>query len=198
MRLDIIIPKNNEVELYEELLRMNKVPVFLYSNLNYSQLSLQLKRLEGFKKGTYKTAYLFKPESAEELVLDKKIRKAVDYIVGTAQDLKLLRVLIEKGRINFFVNIETASGRDHTHYRRSNFNQVLARICKENNVGYLIDFSRIRNMVSMEKRATLIGRISQNTKFCRKFNVQVNVMSFASNVEDIINNDILESFEKIL
>ncbi len=195
MQLDIVIPKNNEEELYKEALSKSKIPVFLYSSLKYDDLLLKLKRLETFEK--HKTAYLFAPKNPSNLNLDKRIRKKVDYVIGTAQELKTVRALAEKGKIDFLVNIETAGGRDHTHYRQSNFNQVIARICKENQIFYAIDFSRIRKVEGF-KRAILLGRIMQNAKICKKEKVKINVFSFAVKEQELFNSDILSAFQCIL
>ncbi len=192
---EILIPKNNEQELYSEAVSQGKVPIFLYFNLDFKTLSLKLKKLEKFNK--CKSGFLFSPESPGKLNLDKRIRKAVDYVVGTARDLKTIRALVEKGRIDFLVNIESSGGREHTHYRRSNFNQVIARICKEKNVTYLVDFSRIKSLEGI-KRAVLLGRIMQNNKICKKEKVSVEVKSFAGKLDELVNSDCLSALHKIL
>lgn len=195
MRFDIVIPKNNEEALYEAALKLSKEPIFLYSNISFKELELKLKRLETFEN--YKTAYLFSPESPSKMVLDKNIRKKVDYIIGTSQDLKTIRALSEKSKIDFIVDIETSGGRDHTHYRRSNFNQVIAKFCKQNKISFLVDFYRIRAKKEIS-RAILLGRIMQNATFCRKEKVEVYAMSFARSPEDLINNDCLTALQNII
>ena len=197
MQIDFVVPKGNEEALYKTALSQNKIPVFVYNSLNFKDLALVLKRLATFEKNSYKTAYLFAPDNPAKLVLDKSIRKAVDFIIGTSQDLKTVRALVEKGRVNYIINIETTGGRDHTHYRRSNFNQVIARFCRENKVTYLIDFSRIKKVENL-KRALLLGRIMQNARICRKEKAQFNAVSFASEPLNIINNDCLSALERLL
>ena len=62
----------------------------------------------------------------------KKYDKPV-LIIGSATDEKLLRKILENKKIYGFTNVEHESGKDHTHYRRSNMNQVLAKIAYDKN-----------------------------------------------------------------
>jgi RNase P/RNase MRP subunit p30 len=191
--LDFVFPKNNEEKLYKECIDRGKTPVFVYSDLRYDELVSKKKEL---KKGS-KIAYLFSPESTAKLSLDKRIKKEVDFLIGSSRDLKTLRAVIEKGKVNYIVDIEATGGRDHTHYRRSNFNQVLARLCKENRVTYLINFSRLKYFEG-EKRSKLLGRVMQNVRFMKKEKAEFKAVSFASNVDDVINEDCLGAFERIV
>lgn len=99
----------------------------------------------------------------------KKIpRRKAGVIIISTQNEALARKSVERYPIDALCNLESSTGRNHTHYRRSGANQVLFNLMAEHNVGYLIDFTRILRTDFGKKRALLLGRIMQNIKIAQK------------------------------
>tara|TARA_Y100000034_G_scaffold106053_1_gene134469 strand:- start:1057 stop:1674 length:618 start_codon:yes stop_codon:yes gene_type:complete len=137
---------------------------------------------------------LFKPKNPNDFRELRKYKNPA-LIIGTSTDEKIIRRLLENSKVDGVVDVETEFGRDHTHYRRANVNQVLAKIAKDNGKRYFVDFSRILNS---KKRAKLIGRIIQNIRIFRKYKVPISIASFARSENELRSKDNLEAFAKVL
>ncbi len=87
------------------------------------------------------------------------------------------RAAIERGADVVF-GMESAEGRDKTHYRVSGLNQVLCRIASENKVSIGFSFNKILSASNFE-RVKLLGRMMQNFLLCKKFKTPVCIGSFA-------------------
>jgi len=140
-------------------------------------------------------AVVFQPRNVADF---KKLKFLPDTLVlGSAQDEKLIRRLLEDKRIDGLINIESSTGREHTHYRRSGVNQVIAKIARENGKFYCMDFSRILQ-TPIYNRYILLGRMVQNIRIFQKYRVPIAIASFASNKYELRNRDALESFVRVL
>lgn len=149
----------------------------------------------GYKDGL--KPVLFVPKSGSDFKQLKKLPSSETLVIGSAQNEKLIRSILENKQIDAFTNIESSGGREHTHYRRSNVNQVLAKIAAENGKTYIINFSRILN-TSHEKRSKLLGRIIQNLKIFEKYNVPIAIASFSKDIHGLRNYDQLSAFARVL
>ncbi len=105
-------------------------------------------------------------------------------IVSTQQE-SLARIAVDR-KIDVICNLETATGRDHTHYRRSGATQVLFNLMAENKVGYLIDFNRILSTEPGSKRAILLGRIMQNIRIAQKQKRSIPVYIAGDRTDDML------------
>ena len=137
---------------------------------------------------------LFSPKHMDDFQKLKKYDKPV-LIIGSATDEKLLRRILENKKIQGFTNVEHEFGKDHTHYRKSNMNQVLAKIAYDKNKTYYVNFARV---LYSQKRSKLIGRMLQNIKFMNKYRVNISIGSFARDEKGFRLYDNLESFAKVL
>ena len=104
------------------------------------------------------------------------------------------RALLEKG-VKYITGLSTDEGKEHTHYRRSGVNQVLAKLAKEHGTTYIINFARILNS---ENRALLIGRIMQNVRIFKKYKVPIKVCSLAKVASELRSESDLEAFGRVL
>jgi len=177
---DIVFPKNNEKELLAQAKKLGIDLHFVYEP-------------KDFKTG----ALFIRATSIKDIDSSKKLAKKTDFIIAGATDEKTTRRLMECKWINFFTNIETSTGRDHTHYRRSNFNQVLAAIAKETGKKYIIDFSRLLK-IDGKKRVLLIGRIMQNIKICQKYKIPITIATFARDPYELRNPNDLKALLRVL
>jgi RNase P/RNase MRP subunit p30 len=153
-----------------------------------------LSEPKSFKAGA---GLIVRAAKIKEVSLARKIAKNASFIVADSTDEKTIRYIMEQSWIQFFTNIETSTGRDHTHYRRSNFNQVLANLAKNTGKTYVVDFSNILK-VTGRKRAILLGRIMQNIRICDKFKVPVAIATFAINKHELRNPEDLKAFLRAL
>ncbi len=84
------------------------------------------------------------------------------------------RWAFEKLKPDVVFELENSRKRDRLNYRTSGLDQVLCRLAKKNNI--LIGFS-IHEILNGNK--WVLGRIMQNIRFCRKFDVGCFFASFA-------------------
>ncbi len=181
--MDLAIPNKNEKELLARSKQLNSKLKFLY----------EVKTKKELPKDC---GVLVKVEKLADLKLaDKFLPKT--FVVVAAEEKELVRAACSKKSVSAVTHLATATGRDHTHYRRGNVNQVTAKLAAENKVDYIVDFSRI---LALEGRARelLLGRIKQNIKIFKKYKVPVSVASFARNEYELRNLKDLEAFGRVL
>jgi RNase P/RNase MRP subunit p30 len=140
---------------------------------------------------------LIRASKPKDVVSVRRFAKKAKFVIADSNDEQTVRFIMEQKWIHFFTDIETSTGRDHTHYRRSNFNQVLAKLAKETRKTYLVDFSNLLK-VQGRKRSLLIGRIMQNIKICDKYKVPVSIATFATNKYDLRNPNDLKALLRVL
>lgn len=131
-----------------------------------------------------------------ELKFAKKVKsgyKVDDIIISNDGS----RANFESKQINMFFDLENHNERDFIHQRNSGLNHILAKIAhdKEKIIGF--NFSTILN-ASSEKRALLLGRMRQNVKLCRKYNVKMFIGSFASEPFELRGKYELKSFGSMI
>lgn len=160
--IDIVFPNKNEAEFIE-----------MARKLGISGLIFAYKQPSEFSKN---------PEAANALFVEPKhIQKARNNDMLSICPAS--REAIERGA-GIVVGFELQEAKDHTHYRESGMNQVLCTIATEKKVRIGFSFSTILQYTG-QKRAQLLGRMSQNIRFCRKFKTPIKIASFASTPFDM-------------
>ena len=160
-------------------------------------LGVELEQIYEPKNHQKGSGLIVRADKIREVSLARKFARNASFVVADSTEEKTIRYIMEQSWIQFFTNIETSTGRDHTHYRRSNFNQVLAKLARDTKKVYVVDFSHILNITG-RKRAILLGRIMQNIRICDKFKVPVTIASFASNKHELRNPEDLKAFLRAL
>lgn len=159
--IDIVIPNNNENEFIEmaEKLGYKKI-IFLYPleknivQINTSKIKVGFGILSA-KGGKGKhTTFM---QSADK---DQQI--------------------IENNPPNAIFGFESKSEKDYLHQRASGLNNVICTFAKKNNVTIVFSFAQILKSYKT-KRAQIFGRIMQNIRLCRKYQVKTAIASFAAN-----------------
>lgn len=107
------------------------------------------------------------------------------------------RELIESKKADVIYEFEQEQRKDHTHFRNSGINQVIAKLMKDKKVIYGISFNQILK-ASPKEQAVLLGRMMQNIRIFRKYKVSMIVGSFASNPYEMRDFKDLVSFAKTL
>lgn len=171
---------------------------FLMYNSQTKSISgdyIYLVHPENYKKvkgnTTLEIGVLYEPRSGDL----NELKKFNCVIIGKSTNEKILRKLIEHKKVYGVTGIETDQGREHTHYRRSNMNQVIAKMIKDNNKIYILDFKYLLNS---KNRGKLIGRILQNTKFLNKYRCKTGIATFADNRLGMRLEDNLEALGRVL
>lgn len=175
--MDFCIPNNNEEDFIE-----------LAEKLNIEQLIFVYKNKESVKKiKSFKTALLVKPK---EVV---KFRKFADYIIVKSSDDD--RFALEKSKPDFMFGFEFLAKKDFMHQRASGLNEVFCKLAKKNKITLLFPFS---DFLACKKKSLILGRLMQNKKLCKKYGVELRIVSFAKHPYQLRNVRDLNSFFKIL
>ena len=99
------------------------------------------------------------------------------------QNPKLIRYILENKKIAAVCSIEEESLKDFMHSRNSNLNNIFCEIARKNNIGYAISISSI---LSAKNKISLLGKILQNIKLCKKHKVKVYILNDSNkNPKDI-------------
>lgn len=94
------------------------------------------------------------------------------------------RAAIEHPKINYVFRAEEGAKPDHTHYRNSGMNQVLAKLIADKKKTYCFDISLIRN----NKKADIcLGRMMQNAKILRKYKARTAMITLAKTPEEMLS-----------
>ncbi|MEK6825431.1 MAG: hypothetical protein AABY00_01455 [Nanoarchaeota archaeon] len=101
---------------------------------------------------------LLKTESAPKIV------KAVDDAFN--------RKILEYGKFDILLSVESGDHQDTLRSINSGFNEVLARIAAKNNISLGIDFEEIKALDKKQK-AQRLSKIRQNIRLCRKAGVKL-------------------------
>jgi RNase P/RNase MRP subunit p30 len=198
MVYDIQLPKNNEQKLIKESLRLgiNKI-IFLYPFTKKTDLTNKKKENNALGKNIY-TGILLKPGKVNDISrFPKSLFYEADFIAAQSVSEKIVRAIVSQPKIDLLVNPETHTGKDHTHFRYSNINQVLAKLSRANTVRYGVDFHRLLKL-EPKHRVKLIGRIMQNIRIFQKYKVPLVIGSFASKPEDLRNMKDLAALLRVL
>ena len=170
MATDFVFPDNNEEKFLE-----------IASKLGYNKLIFTYNYGESLGKIREKTKCLENKEVKVELALlslPKNIRKAqklAKYVLVQNSE----RFVFEKHKNLIVFNLEDSGKKDFIHHRSSGLNHVLCKLAEENNITVALSFNLILKADPM-LRAKLLGRMEQNIKLCRKYNVKTLIASFAA------------------
>ena len=85
------------------------------------------------------------------------------------------RAIFNKKAANIVFGLESGKREGFMHHRNSGLNQVLCKLANKNKIVIGISFSLIMESENPEK---IMGRISQNIRFCRKYKVKTVLASF--------------------
>ncbi|HLF53588.1 MAG TPA: hypothetical protein VI544_00230 [Candidatus Nanoarchaeia archaeon] len=112
-------------------------------------------------------------EQAKNLI---KISKEKPIIVQ-AQNDEFNRKILEYGKFNILLGIESGNRKRTIRNIDSGFNHVLAKIATKNKIALGIDMQELSNMKKEEKAKTL-ERLMQNIKTCRKSKTKISLLNY--------------------
>lgn len=168
MFIDVVLPKGNEKEF-----------IAMARRLGISGLVFLYPKKEKAKR--------FQCADSDFLVwhglcaggkdCSKLRRDALTYTA--ALDPAKAEVVLEKGSADAVFYLENSRRKDSMHYRLSGLNQVLCVHAREKEVHIGIALQPLLHNQGRH-RARLLGRYSQNIRFCRKFKTGMTVASLAA------------------
>ncbi|MBT4648230.1 hypothetical protein HN827_07515 [archaeon] len=180
--IEICYPKNNEGEFIEIAKKLGiKNLIMIYSD--YQTL---LKNKNKNIKNKLKLFY--------GLESSKTIKNRIDIGINIIISPSCTRGDIENKFINLHYNFENILGKDKIHFRRSGINQVIANILLQKNK--IVGVS-VQNLLDLSKQKKL-GRIKQNFKILRKYNVPIYMSSFANKRYNLRSLSCINSLGKTL
>ena len=175
---DVVMPNNNEEEFIDVGLALGYSEIcFLVQDMDY-----------GYKndKIIIKRACLIK--SAADM---SKAKKRFDYIFADAS-----RSAFESN-IDYIINAEDYPGRDSFHYRKTAFNQVHAKLARENSIKIVFSFAKLID-ADLRGKQRILGRMMQNALVARKYKVAIASFTLTKDPERMRSRVILDAFLHIL
>jgi len=164
------------------------------SQLLQEETILLGKRVTYYGKDDLKNSYNLKELKAYEVILFT-IEKYDDYIKNLVDNLKrenkiiicysdyndIKRMIIEKVNFDFILNPHLNNKKqifDFIHHFNSGLNHILAKLLKEKDKGLLITLNQFTRSNLLDKKNKFntikeIGRINQNLKLARKYNLRL-------------------------
>ena len=176
MYSDIAIPQNNEAEFAEVASKLGiKKLYFLYDSNNFDEQKIN-RKLESIKEKynfnlNFETGIIVKSQDANKIKINSKLTAAK----SSDKD----RFLIESKKVKMIYGLEELGRKDYLHQRASGLNHIMCELARKNDVSIGFSYSLILN--NELNSPVIIGRMSQNIKLCRKYEVKTIIGSFAGN-----------------
>ncbi len=105
--------------------------------------------------------------------------------------------VLQQGHLDLLMNPELTMKKDHLHWRASGLHQVLLALAKKHDVAIGFGLYPILHTQG-EQRAVVLGRMMQNVRFCRKYQVRMVLCSFAKDLFGLRSASDLQSFGRVL
>lgn len=169
MFTDIVFPNKNEEEFINIAEKLNVQKFYLIYKFD-KQLKKYEKLLKKLQKDTKIKLHLgFYSEKPKHYPKQKHPL----FIRSTSKD----REVLERNKNVILFGLENHKKNDFIHHRASGLNQVLCNIAKKNNNSIAFSFNDILH--GKETTPAILGRMTQNIKFCKKYKVNTIIASFA-------------------
>ncbi len=180
MFIDLVLPKNNEKEFIEIAERLSIDGLcFIYKFKNKNDFLQNQEKINNLQEKTKLKLFTGLIADSKNISKAKKLAKIVIY-KSTGND----RHAIEKSKANIVFDLGTIATKDSMHHRNSGLNQVLCKLANKNNIMIGFSFSTILNTEGII-RSQILGRLMQNIRLCRKYNVKTIIASFAEKPYDM-------------
>ena len=170
---EIVFPKDNENEFIKLAEKLDIKELFFIYQFQKDIRSLNSK-VKDLQKSTKIKLRLGIFASSKDIF---KARQSANFVITDSND----QSIFEKARPNIVFNLEQQEKKDHTHFRSSGFNQVLAKAAHKNKI--TIGFSL--SSLNTNKRTLILGRMLQNLRFCKKYKVNTVFACFSSDPWDL-------------
>jgi len=180
MFIDLVLAKNNEKEFIEIADRLGIDGIcFIYNFKNKNDFFQNQEKINKLQEKTEIKLFIGLIADSKNISKAKKLAKLIIY-KSAGND----RHAIEKSKANVVFDLGTIAARDSMHHRNSGLNQILCKLANKSNVMIGFSFSTILNTEGII-RSQILGRLMQNIRLCRKYNVKTVIASFAEKPYDM-------------
>lgn len=183
---DIIVPEDNELELIK-----------IAEKLGWKELCLAYDKPKDIDQFRKKTDMKLISGIISKQGSESKFKGKADLILSRTSDASTARSLAEQGLTNILFGLENSERPDFIHHRNSGLNHVICKLMVEKNISICFDFSEILKS-NGKSRAVLLGRMRQNLKFAKKYNIEIIFASFAGSQFGIRSPETFISLKNIL
>ena len=177
---DIVIPNENEKALTSFASKLNIGSLcFLYDHENYP------------KESKHEIGVLANPKTLQKKIHSYKSKGIFVVVKSSESD----RDIIDNHYADIIYDFEASPRKDFIHHRASSLNHILAKKMAENKMKMGISFA---SLIQAKNRPERIGRIMQNIKLCRKYDVEIKFASFAESPLHLRAEKDLKSFCNVI
>ena len=117
-------------------------------------------------------------EKARKMIREAKSKP----IIVKAQDNEFNRKILEYGKFDILLDVESGSKKDSLKQMDSGLNEIIARIAAKNNITIGLDLKEISNLDKKQKAITL-ARSSQNLKILRKTKTKLKALNYKDKID---------------
>lgn len=176
--MEIVVPKNNEVEFIEISLKLGIRKILFLYNFDYYTNSIQ-KKLESLKENkniNVENGFIVNQKNLNQAFKVSKL------LVVKSSDKD--RFFIESKKIKLVYGFEEVQKKDYLHQRASGLNHIICELANKNNVVIGFSYSSLFGK-SREESSRLMGRMMQNISLCKKYKVKIITGSFSEKPFDL-------------
>ena len=183
----MVFPKGNENLFIEMAVRLGIEKIaFAYEFSGRGDASAIKSEVEKFQKDAgLRLAVLFEAE-------EKGIYKVHDFGErAIAKGSLNSRETIARYRPDFIYDLELSESKDFAKFRNSGLDKATCQFAKKYGVTVVFSFSSLLNASDFPQ---LLGRMIQNFKLCKKYDVKTSIASLASSPAEMRGPHDLKSF----
>ncbi len=184
MDYDIIVP-GNETEIFSKPERYGYAKYLTV----YSSLAKALQSREPF------VGVLVHGSNKDMMTQGRKAKEKGFLTLTPAQGYEKDKFVIEKTSVDILFDFELVYGNDHLHYRKSGLNQVLCQLAVQHQK--TIAFS-LHSLLASSRPEIVLGRLMQNIRFCKKYNVKTIFATFAQTRWELRSKKDMETFWSVV
>lgn len=105
-------------------------------------------------------------------------------VIVIAKDDEFNRKILENGKVDMLIDVESGIKKDRLRQRDSGLNQVLCKIAKENDIIIGVNINPLTNGNDFEK-SLYLGRLLQNVRLCKKYKVKMVLVNIDKTKKDL-------------
>jgi RNase P/RNase MRP subunit p30 len=113
----------------------------------------------------------------------KQIRNQKPIII-LAHSEGIIKAAAENRRVNILLDPHNNQNQDYMHSRNSGLDQAICGLMKKHKIAMGISFASI---VNTKNRPLILGKLSQNLRLCKKYNIPIILASFATKKEELVS-----------
>jgi len=115
----------------------------------------------------------------------KQIKQAKHPIIIKAQSDLFNRKILEYGKFDILLSVESGSRKDRLKNLDSGLNHILAKIAHKNKISIGLDLNEIKNLTKNQK-AKRLAKIKQNIEICKRTKTRLLILN-AKDPKDTFN-----------